>query len=60
MVTYNSPSNTGTKTVYDFNGLSTDDKPLIADFPDMENGSTFMEIDTKKLYFYNADADAWV
>lgn len=60
MITYTSPANTGSKTQYDFSGLSTDTKPLIADFPDMDNGSSFMEIDTKELKFYDAENDTWV
>lgn len=60
MVTQNSVSKTNNDYTYDFNGLSTDTKPTIADYPDMKNGSTFMEMDTKKLFFYDAENDDWV
>ena len=60
MVTYTQPSHTSDLVEYDFNGKSTDTKPTIADYPDMANGSTFMEMDTKTLYFYDADSDNWV
>ncbi len=60
MVTQNSVSKTNNDYAYDFNGLSTDTKPTIADYPDMKNGSTFMEMDTKQLYFYDAENDTWV
>ena len=60
MITYTGNSKTETNSRYDFEGLSTDTKPTIADFPKMQNGSSFFEMDTKKIYFYNADSDQWV
>ena len=36
-------------------GLSTDSKPT-----NFGNGSVFVEMNTGKLYFYNADGSAWV
>lgn len=60
MVTVSSPSNTGANGIYDFNGLSTDSKPTKTQYPDMANGSTFMEIDTKVLKFYDAENETWV
>lgn len=38
-----------------FYGLSTDSKPT-----DCGNGSAFVEMDTGKVYFFNAAASAWV
>ena len=35
-------------------GLSTDSKPV-----DCGNGSAFVEMDTGKVYFFNAAASAW-
>lgn len=60
MVTQRGVSKTNNDYDYDFTGLSTDTKPLIADYPDMKNGSTFLEMDTKKLFFYDAENDAWI
>ena len=57
MVTYAKPVN---NFQYEFSGLSTDTKPTQADYPDMRNGSTFMEIDTKTLYFWDAEGQTWV
>lgn len=60
MITFSGVSKTESTYEYSFKGMSDDTKPLIADFPKMQNGSTFLEMDTKKLYFYNADNDEWV
>lgn len=38
-----------------FYGLSSEEKPAAA-----PNGSCFVEMDTSKLYFYNAAGAAWV
>lgn len=35
-------------------GLSTDGKPT-----DASNGSVFIEMDTGKLYFYDATGETW-
>ena len=46
---------------FSFKGLSTDTKPVETyKGSPIANGSTFMEIDTKKLYFYDADGKQWV
>lgn len=60
MITYTGLSKTNNDYCYDFNGLSSDTKPTIADYPDMVNGSSFFEMDTKKIYFYDANGDTWV
>jgi hypothetical protein len=60
MITFTGNSKTETTYQYDFDGLSTDTKPTISTIPDMGNGSSFFEMDTKKLYFYNAENDEWV
>lgn len=60
MITYTGNSKTEKDYQYDFEGLSTDTKPTIEDFPSMRNGSSFFEMDTKKLYFYDADNEQWV
>lgn len=38
----------------DYRGLSTDAKPANA-----PNGSTFIEMDTSTVYFYDADHNQW-
>ena len=60
MVTYSSPSHTEAKVQYDFEGLSTDTKPTATDFPNMGNGSSFLEMDTKVLFFYDENSGNWV
>ena len=46
----------------DFRGLSTDDKNIIATSNSgvIQNGSTFFEIDTGKLYMYDVDSNTWI
>ena len=42
-------------------GLSTDTKPTgTYNGEQIANGSTFMELDTKTLYFYDEANDTWV
>ena len=60
MVTVSSPSQTDGKIKYDLDGLSTDTKPTLTEYPDMKNGSTYMEMDTKKLYMWDAENEQWV
>ena len=43
----------------EFRGLSTDAKPDETK-DNVGNGASFLEIDTGKLYFYNADSAEWV
>lgn len=40
----------------EYRGLSTDDKPTSF----VPNGSVFLEMDTGKVYCYNADGSAWI
>lgn len=46
---------------FSFKGLSTDDKPTNT-YKDMKiaNGSTFFEMDTKTVKFYDEENNAWV
>lgn len=41
---------------WDLRGLSTDTKPTDAYIP---NGSSFLEMDTGDVYFWDADAPQW-
>lgn len=44
-----------------FKGLSTDTKPTVK-FNDLKitNGSTFFEMDTQDVYFYDGGSDSWL
>ena len=44
----------------DFMGLSTDDKPTSFKGGDVPNMSTFVEVDTGVVYFYDADSQQWI
>lgn len=61
MITFNdigSASNIPTVTLY---GLSTDTKPNLANSEtQVPNGSKFIEMDTKKVYMYDAENDQWL
>ena len=49
------------KYQFTFIGLSTDDKPVSSYKGKwIANGSTFLEIDTKKLSMYDEDSNTWV
>lgn len=60
MITYTGISKTGSTNEYQFKGLSTDTKPTKEDFPDMENGSSFFEMDTKTTSYWDAGSENWV
>lgn len=47
--------------LYSFKGLSTDTKPTGSynNF-NIANGSTFFEMDTQEVYFYDGDTDSWL
>ena len=42
-------------------GLSTDTKPTVK-YDDLKiiNGSTFFEMDTQQVFFYDGDTDDWL
>lgn len=41
----------------EFVGLSTDQKPVS---PEIQNGSSYLCIDSGEVWFYNSSAQAWV
>lgn len=46
---------------FSMKGLSTDTKPTVEhDGIGIENGSSFFEIDSKDLKFYDRDSESWV
>jgi len=52
---------TDNKTIFEFRGLSTDDKPTQKYVEqDVSNGSTFIEMDTGKVFMFNESELAWV
>ncbi len=48
------------KSTLDFNGLSTDEKPTEYHGKPLANGSTFMEMDTVTLYFWDETNKQWL
>ena len=60
MITISNQSQTDDVNKYDFEGLSTDTKPTLTEYPDMKNGSSFFELDTKTMFFWDASSENWV
>lgn len=48
-----------TKITVELRGLSTDTKPTEINNKTIDNGSTFIEIDTGKIYFYDLENTEW-
>ena len=46
--------------VIELRGLSTDKKPLKKDYKFLGNGSTMLEMDTAKVFMYDAANDRWI
>lgn len=46
--------------VIELRGLSTDRKPLKKDYHLLGNGSTMLEMDTAKVFIYDAENDRWI
>ncbi len=44
----------------DLRGLSTDEKPTEVSGKKVDNGSIFIEMDTKKIYFYDLENEQWL
>ena len=50
-----------TKKELDLNGLSTDTKPTVSfEGLKLTNGSTFFEMDTQNVYFYDEESEDWL
>jgi len=41
-------------------GLSTDTKPTEINGKEIDNGSTFIEMDTQKIFFYDLTSQEWL
>lgn len=50
---------TGNFILVELRGLSTDEKPTEIDEKLVDNGSTFIEIDTGKIYMYDLENEEW-
>lgn len=44
---------------YEYYGLSTDEKPTDEGYRHTPNGAIFFEMDTSKIYLYDADNMVW-
>lgn len=50
-----------TSYIYAFTGLSTDTKPVGTYMnTQIQNGSSFVEMDTGSVFMYNEDGPAWI
>lgn len=56
MITMTKPGGVNGSTKAEFTGKSTDAKPS----GEIPNGSSFFEIDTSDIYFYDIDTKAWI
>lgn len=48
-----------TKITVELRGLSTDTKPTEINGKTIDNGSTFIEMDTGKIFFYDLENEEW-
>ena len=48
-----------TINILELRGLSKDTKPTAINGEEVGNGSVYIEIDTQKVYFYDADSQTW-
>ena len=48
------------KFLVEFRGLEGDDKPTSISGATIENGSSFLEMDTGKIYYYDLENTTWV
>ena len=53
------PMNNENNILVELRGLSTDEKPLEINGKVIENGSSFIEIDTGKIYMYDLENQEW-
>lgn len=61
MITYDVNKQIGNEAELAFKGLSTDTKPTVThDGYSIMNGSTFFEMDSQDVYFYDGTNDAWL
>lgn len=56
MVTLGRAAYQETSRVSEFYGKSTDEKPI----ENVENGSSFYEIDTQKVFIFDEETQTWI
>lgn len=49
----------GSIALLELAGLSTDEKPVEMETTKVDNGSTYIEIDTGKIYLYDLENEQW-
>lgn len=60
MVSINDITNKSGKTILNFVGLSSDEKPIKTfDYEVIRNGSVFLEIDTSEVFMYDEENNEW-
>jgi len=47
-------------STWEFIGESTDSKPTLEEFPELPNGSDFLEMDTGEVFFWSSSQRMWV
>lgn len=52
-------NNNNKKMEVELRGLSTDEKPTIIKGATVDNGSSFIEIDTGKVFLYDLENEEW-
>lgn len=52
-------NNEGEAKALELRGLSSDTKPTQLDGETIENGSVFIEMDTQKVFFFDAENEEW-
>lgn len=52
-------SNEDNEAFVELRGLSTDEKPTTVEGSKVGNGSSFIEIDTQKIAFYDGENEEW-
>jgi hypothetical protein len=61
MISYSVRAYNANNAEFGFKGLSTDTKPTGSyDGKTIANGSTFFEMDTQEVYFYDGDSSDWL
>ena len=61
MISYSLTAQTDSTYEFGFKGLSTDTKPTgVHDGKTIANGSTFFEMDTQAVFYYDGGTDSWL
>ena len=61
MISYSVTAYDENGALFKFKGLSTNTKPTVShDGQPIANASTFFEMDTQEVYFYDGDTNDWL